>query len=289
MATPTSVEALSPGDHACLTFSDPDERLDIVAAFALDGLSRANKVMCFTESIPPDQLTAELIERGVPAADARPGGQLEIYNSAESWLADGEITADKMIKLLARHLARADREGYQGLRVTADMCWVTRPTGAADQLPIFESEVGKLFADRRLTAICQYDREIFDAVTLTLAAGAHPLAVAAAVYYEDPVLRICRQHAPPGIRLAGEIDFTHIEELTVALSETLRLDKNPQVNLSKLRFMDAACATAVAHAALSLPEPRVMTVPCGGPVLRVLELTGATDIPSLRVSRIHAE
>jgi hypothetical protein len=27
-----------------------------------------------------------------------------------------------------------------------------------------------------------------------------------AVYYEDPLPRICRQHAPPGIRLAGEID-----------------------------------------------------------------------------------
>ena len=37
MATATSVEALAPGDHACLTFSDPDERLDIVAAFVRDG------------------------------------------------------------------------------------------------------------------------------------------------------------------------------------------------------------------------------------------------------------
>jgi hypothetical protein len=33
MVSPQAVDALGPGDHACLTFSDPDERLDIVAAF----------------------------------------------------------------------------------------------------------------------------------------------------------------------------------------------------------------------------------------------------------------
>jgi hypothetical protein len=34
----TPVDRLEPGDHACLTFSDPDERLDIPAALVADGL-----------------------------------------------------------------------------------------------------------------------------------------------------------------------------------------------------------------------------------------------------------
>ena len=80
MATATSVEALGPGEHACLTFSDPDERLDIVAAFVRDGLSTATKVICVTESIPPEQLTAELSDRGVPVADALPTNQLMIFS-----------------------------------------------------------------------------------------------------------------------------------------------------------------------------------------------------------------
>jgi hypothetical protein len=289
MATPTSVEALEPGDHACLTFSDPDERLDIVAAFVRDGLSRANKVMCFTESIPPDQLTTELTDRGVSAANAGPEGQLTIYGSEDSWLSDGPLTAAKMIELLACHLDQADREGYSGLRITADMCWVTRPVAAVDQLPVFEAGVGRLFADNRLTAICQYDREVFDAVTLALAAEVHPRAVAAAVYYEDPVLRVCRQHSPPGVRLAGEIDFTHIEELRLALSEALRLDHDFQVNLAKLRFMDVECATTLVHTALSLPPGRVMTVVCGGVVCRMLDLIGVREVPALRVSRVYGE
>ena len=289
MATATSVEALGPGEHACLTFSDPDERLDIVAAFVRDGLSSATKVICVTESIPPEQLTAELSERGVPVADALPTNQLMIFSTDESWLAGGELTAATMMARISGYLDDAERQGYTGLRLSADMCWVNRPIAAADQLPVFESEVGKFFGEGRLTAVCQYDREIFDAVTLAFATATHARVVAAAVYYEDPVLRICRQHVPPGVRIAGELDFHHIDELTLALNEALQLDRDVQVNLAKLRFIDAAAASTIAHAALSLPPGRVMSVLCGGSVHRMLQLAGVTDIPAVRVVSIHGE
>jgi anti-anti-sigma regulatory factor len=289
MPTATSVDALEPGDHACLTFTDPDERLDIVAAFVRDGLGSSTKVICLTESIPPEQLSAELVDRGVPPPDTLPPQQLLIFGSDTSWLSDGGLSASNMIKLLERQLDEAGRQGFAGLRVTAEMCWVNRPIAAAEQLPVFESEVSRLFTDRRLTAICQYDRQVFDAVTLAFAASAHPRTVAAAVYYEDPVLRICRQHSPPGIRLAGEIDYRRAEEFTLALTEALRLDHHIQVNLARLRFLDVASATAIAHAAMSLEPGRVMSVVCGDPVERVLRLVGVGDIPALRVVRTHGD
>lgn len=287
MATATSVEALSPGDHACLTFSDPDERLDIVAAFVLDGLTNSAKVICLTESIEADQLITELADRGVPVDEALPRHQLTVHSSDQSWILDGELTAANVIDLLARGLDDAARDGYNGLRVTADMCWINRPTAAADQLPVFETEVGKLFRDGRLTAICQYDRDVFDAVTLAFASSSHTHAVAAAVYHEDPILRVCRQHTPPGIRLAGEIDMMHVDVLTLALAEALRLDRSFQVNLAKLRFIDVACATAIGHAGRSLPAGRTMTVVACEPVLRTLHLAGALDADSIRVVRVN--
>jgi hypothetical protein len=283
MATATSVEALAPGDHACLTFSDPDERLDIVAAFVLDGLTRSSRVLCLTESIAPEQLAVELSDRGVPVAEAVPRKQLTIHGSEQSWLAGGELTATNVIELLGRSLDEAARDGFTGLRVTADMCWVNRPMAAAEQLPVFEKEVATLFGDGRLTAICQYDRDVFDAVTLAFAARNHPRAVTAPVYYEDAILRVTRQHTPPGLRLAGEIDFGHLDALTTALDEALRLDRDIQVNLSKLRFIDVACAAAVGHAALSLPPGRRMTLLCSNPVLRTLRLAGVTDVSSVQV------
>jgi len=280
-----SVDALRPGDHACLTFSDAEERLDIVAAFVADGLAGGDRVMCFTDTIPPDGLLAELAARGVDDAV----DQLTVHGIEETWLSNGGFVASRMIDMLVAQLDRASREGYTGLRLTADMCWAVRPVAPVDQLTVFESQVGRLFSDGRLTAICQYDRQSFDAVTLAFAAAAHPKSVAATVYHEDPLLRVCRQHRPPGIRLAGEIDFTRADVLTQALSETLRLDRHVWVNLSQLRFMDASAAARIVHAALSLPPDRTMTVVCAGTVRKVLRLAGADEVDGLKLLMPHGQ
>lgn len=289
MATPMSVDALRPGDHACLTFSDAEERLDIVAAFVGDGLARRHRVMCFTDALPPDGLRTELSARGVFEDVDQRDGQLTVHGIEETWLTGDALVAGRMIDMLAGQLDEASREGYSGLRLTADMCWAVRPVAPVDQLTVFESEVGRLFEDGRLTAICQYDRQSFDAVTLAFAAGAHPRAVAATVYHEDPLLRVCRQHRPPGIRLAGEIDFTRADVLTQALSETLRLDRHIWVNLAQLRFMDASAAARIVHAAVSLPADRTMTVLCAGTVRKVLRLAGADEVPGLKLLMPHGQ
>jgi hypothetical protein len=289
MVTPGTVDALAAGDHACVTFTDADERLDIVAAFVHTGLEAGHKVLCLTEAIAPARLSEELAQRSVPVAEPLRSGQLAIRSSDQSWLAHGTPTAAGMIDMLSTQLELAAGQGYPGLRVSADMVWATRPLAAIDQLLIFETDVASLLADGRLTVICQYDRDSFDALTLTSAAEAHHHTVAAAVYHDDALLRVCRQYRPPGLRLAGEIDAEHTEALAQALGEALRLDQDVHVNLAALRFIDAASANAIVRAALSLPPERWMTVVCRGAVLTMLELCGARDAPQLRVEVAHGQ
>jgi anti-anti-sigma factor len=194
-----------------------------------------------------------------------------------------------MVRMLAGLRDRAAGDGYPALRITADMCWATGPVAAADQLLAFEKELAALFADGGLCAICQYDREGFDGVTLALAADAHPTTVAAAVYHEDPIVRICRQYRPPGVRMAGELDFTRAEPLTHAITEALRLDPDIHLNLAQLRYIDAACAGLVVQAAGTLGPDRNMIVSCHGLVRKMFELVGATDIPRLRVQQAYGQ
>jgi anti-anti-sigma factor len=283
------VDALGPGDHACLTFSDPDERLDLVAAFVGAGLDQGHKVLCFTDSVPADRLPGELEDRSVGALAAIRRGQLAVRDSDRSWLANGQPSARRMVDLLAGQLDEAAREGYPVLRMTADMCWANRPVAAIEQLLAFESAVGELFVDGRLAAICQYDRDSFDAVTLAFAAEAHTRAVAATVYHEDPILRICRQHSPPGVRVAGELDFTRAEPMTQAITESLRLDHDITVNLAQLRYIDAACVSIILQAARSLPPGRRLTVTCRGLVQEMFSLIHTSDVPALRVLTVHGE
>ena len=92
----------------------------------------------------------------------------------------------------------------------------------------------------------QYDREKFDPVTLASVAAYHTRSVTAATYHADAVLRICRQYAPPGIRLAGEIDFKAEEPLALALAEAVRLEGDMTVNMAALAFVDARCTLMIA-------------------------------------------
>ena len=278
MVATTPVDRLTPGDHACLTFTDPEERLDLLAAFVAAGQSRNERIICFAETGGVERLRAELLDRGLEA-----GRELTVVDSDRMWGGGAGPDAGTMVELLAHELARADRDGRAGLRITADMCWAARPQANAEQLLVFESEVGRLFAPGRLTAICEYDRDTFDPVTLAYAARVHPRTVAATVYHEDPVLRICRQHEPPGVRVAGELDYARADVLGDALAEAVRLDHDVHLNLNHLHFIDAGAASVILRTAAHLPEPRRMIVICSEQIERTLTVAGASDVPALRM------
>jgi anti-anti-sigma factor len=275
------------GDHACLTFTDGEERLDLVAAFVRDGLRAGLKVVCWTDGVGPDELAHQLAARSVRPGAALRRGQLCIAPAAGSLLGAGPVTATRMVEVLAGEVEAAGRDGYQGLRVTADMGWATRPLAAAEELVTFESSVADLFNDGRLCLICQYDRERFDAVTLAFAAKAHPRVLAAQVYLEHPLLRVCRQYSPPGVRITGELDYLHKDVLEQALAESLRLDRHMYLNLSKLDYIDGACAGVIVATATRLPGYRRMTVTCQPAVATVLDLVGASTAPRLRVRHAY--
>jgi anti-anti-sigma regulatory factor len=285
MADAVTVDQLVEGDHACLTFTDQDERLDLVAEFVADGLHRGQRVICFTDSVSPGELVQELAAREVATAVAMHRGQLSLRGSHDWWLSAGPVTASHMVDVIAGEMRDAATGGFPGLRITADMCWATRPSVAVDHLIAFEKQASALFGDGQLTVICQYDRDGFDPVTLAFAADAHPKTVAALAYYDTPLARICRQHRPPGIRLAGEIDYTHLAPLQQALSEALRLDDTIHVNLTKLRFIDVTAATAIAKAALTLPAGREMVITCPEPVAAVFDAIGVAQAGQLRMRR----
>jgi anti-anti-sigma factor len=276
MAAAIPVNRLEQGDHACVTFSDAEERLDILAAFVSAGLECGDKVICFTDTAGIEE---DLRERDVVAAER----QLCVVPTKQFWGDDAGPDAVAMVKRLAGEMARAQSEGRRGLRITADMCWAARPQANAEQLLAFESEVGTLFAEGKLTAICEYDRETFDSVTLAYATRVHPRTVAATVYHDDPTLRICRQHVPPGVRVAGELDYTRADVLSDALAEAVRLDHDVHLNLNHLRFIDAGAAAVILRAGANLPASRRMVVVCTTPIDRTLAVAGAAQVMQLTI------
>jgi len=135
--------------------------------------------------------------------------------------------------------------------------------------------------------LCQYDREGFDPVTLATVSAFHNRSVAAATYYADAMLRICRQYAPPGIRLAGEIDYQHAEPLALALTEAIRFDGDVTVNMTALAFIDGSCARMIVDAARGLAADRTVVLQCHPGIAATFVLLGAGDMAGVSLVSEH--
>jgi anti-anti-sigma regulatory factor len=150
-----------------------------------------------------------------------------------------------------------------------------------EQLPQFEEGVAAALSGTTASVLCQYDRDRFDPVTLASVAAFHTRSVTAATYHADAVLRICRQYAPPGIRIAGEIDYQAEEPLALALAEAVRLDGDITVNMTTLAFIDAFCARMIADTARMLAGYRTVILQCLPEVAAGFARLGLAGLPGV--------
>jgi len=276
------ITELTVDDHACLTFGEEDELFDVTAAFVRDGLAGGLKVMWLSDAGPGPAVT-ELARRGIKVKPAVDAGQMTAAGCEGRLLSGQVFSADRAIGWLTRQLASSRELGFPGLRIAVDMSWALRPVTGIEQLPEFEEGIAGALAGTTASVLCQYDRDRFDAVTLASVAAFHTRSVATATYHADAVLRICRQYAPPGIRIAGEIDYQAEEPLTLALAEAVRLDGDITVNMGALVFIDAFCARMIADTARMLAASRTVVLQCLPEVAAGFARLGLDGLPGVRL------
>ena len=278
------VTELGAEDHACLTFGEPEDLFDLTAAFVRDGLAAGLKVVWLSDA-GPGQAAGELGRRGVAVGPAMARGQMTAAGWEGRLLSGPVFRADAAVGWLTGELESCREEGFPGLRVALDMSWALRPVAGVEELPEFEDGIAAALDGSTAAVLCQYDRERFDPVTLASVAGFHTRAVAAATYHADALLRICRQYAPPGIRIAGELDFQAGEPLGMALAEAVRLGGDIMINMSALAFVDARCTLMIADAARAIASmSRLVTLRCPPEVAAGFARLGLDGVPGIRLA-----
>jgi anti-anti-sigma regulatory factor len=277
------VTDLGAEDHACLTFGESEELFDLTAAFVRDGLSAGLKVVWLSD-VGPGLAAGELGRRGVPVGPAMARGQMTAVGWEGRLLTGQAFRASSAVGWLAGELESCRQQGFPGLRVALDMSWALRPVAGIEELPQFEEGIAAALDGSTAAVLCQYDRERFDPVTLASVGGYHTRAVAAATYYADALLRICRQYAPPGIRIAGELDYQAAEPLGLALAEAVRLSGDITLNMSPLTFIDAHCTRLIADAArTAASQSRAVTLRCRPEVAKGFARIGLSGLPGIRL------
>ncbi|HEY6789801.1 MAG TPA: MEDS domain-containing protein [Trebonia sp.] len=276
------ITELAVDDHACLTFGEEEELFDLTAAFVRDGLAAGLQVMWLSDAAP-QLAVGELARRGIAAEAAVDRGQMTAAGCEGRLLSGQAFRADAAVGWLARQAELSREAGFPGLRVAVDMGWALRPVTGIEELPRFEEGIAAALGGGTASVLCQYDRGRFDPVTLASVAGFHTRSVAAATYYADAVLRICRQYAPPGIRIAGEIDYQAEEPLALALAEAVRLEGDVVVNMAGLAFADARCTAMIADAARTMAASRAVVLRCQPGVAAGLARLGVDGLPRVRL------
>jgi DcmR-like sensory protein/STAS domain-containing protein len=219
----------------------------------------------------------------VATEPALTAGRMVMASCQESLMGAGGFSAGHAIGWLRGQLAASRREGYPGMRVAMDMGWALRPVAGIEELPELEEKIADAVHGAGMSVLCGYDRERFDPVTLASVAPFHSHSVAAATYHDDPVLRICRQYVPPGIRLAGEMDFLASEALTLALGEAIRIGGDITINMTDLNFIDGSSIRMIVDAAGSLAPARTVVLRCRHGIEARFVQFGATDLPQVRL------
>ena len=98
--------------------------------------------------------------------------------------------------------------------------------------------------------------------------------------------------AVPGVRLHGELDLHTAPLLTDTLDDIVRVTEGALViDLGDVDFLDSSTIAVLMHArALLAREDRDLVLVCPhGPIRRVFELTGVSDLFALFGSREAAE
>jgi PAS domain S-box-containing protein len=183
---------LKPGDHLCCIYETEEEHRSVLTPFMKQGLERGEKVLYIVDKRTSEAILGYLREEGLDILPHLKSKQLSLLSSTETYIKKGKaFDPDGMISLLIEETRRALAEGYSALRVTGEMTWALKGSPGSERLIEYEAKLNSFFAEHKCLAVCQYDRNRFEAGLILGVLKTHPKVIIGTriydnFYYIDP-------------------------------------------------------------------------------------------------------
>jgi hypothetical protein len=277
-----SVGHMLPGDHAWFSYSSAEEQEHVVGVFLRNGLTTADKVIYVTDRSPCD---LPGLRAGLDVDIYLRTGQLTVLPRAAVCVTAGLFDPGRMVASLEDVLARAERDRFRGVRVTADMTWAIRQRRGRDRVLDCEAGVDATIAPSTMAmAICQVDRRSCTRDELTALKETHEVLVGADPEFDDGVLTITRTFRPRGLRLRGELDGARHTVFAEALGAVAAQGGDVHLNVAELRFVDLGALNMMAAVAMRLAtRGRVILDDPSPDLAEVVQLVGGPMLPWLKI------
>lgn len=243
-----AVGALSHGEHSSFSFASRSEQMDTLGPFVHDGLARNERVLYVGDAASGESLVTAF---GSVAARALAASQFIIEDPGDTYMSGGHFDAERMLRHYSAVVRQALADGYAGVRIAADMRWAAEALDDINDLIAYEGTVDGVLGVEPAVVLCQYDRRVFDEVTLSAIEAAHQSRAHANPIHESTHLRIERSYDPHGLTVFGDIDIANRLPFRDALVDLCRSPETSKIiDLTQVGYMDAASIAAIAVAAL---------------------------------------
>jgi hypothetical protein len=177
------------GEHLCSFYENKTEQFQIVIPFIVHGLANKEKCLYIADENTVQEVKAGLLMHGVDVEQCLSSGQLTILTSKQSYLRPGRFILDDMMIQLDSFVNDAEKEGYTGARASGELTWLVSNLTSLDEFLEYERSLNRVFRNRRVKLLCQYNSKKFFGNVVLGALKTHPrvligLDLYKNVYYE---------------------------------------------------------------------------------------------------------
>jgi hypothetical protein len=171
------------GDHVCGFYYGEEERDALLLPFLRAGLEGGDKCVAVVDSTTPRDVVAQI---GGTDADVA-SGQLEFYDSDETYLRTGTFDPDQMIAFWEdRAQAISDEGSFAFVRLLGEMSWLERVPPERDSVVRYETWADEFVTRYPQMVLCLYDlRKLGSGVLMDLL-RTHPKLLLGGLVIENP-------------------------------------------------------------------------------------------------------
>jgi HD-GYP domain-containing protein (c-di-GMP phosphodiesterase class II)/CheY-like chemotaxis protein len=179
------VKKINDGEHLCAFYSDAKTQFSYIVPFITGGIESDKKCLYILDENTRGDLIKAFLDAGYSIDKALKSGQLVLYTKRETYIKDGYFEPEKMINLLKETEKQALAEGYSGVRVTGEMTWVLANPDDLGKLIEYENLLNSFIPGSKVSAICQYNEELFVESVLIDVVATHPSVIINGLVYKN--------------------------------------------------------------------------------------------------------
>src|SRR6266851_3377867 len=205
-------ERIPPGSHICQLYSKVNEIPKVTAHLVRVGLSSSEKCLFAAAPAQVKEFCEELQKLNLDIETLISAGQLVLCEEREVLLAGGKRFDPYF--LLSSHqtfIAQALREGWQAVRISIDMTWLTKDIATPEQILKYEaaSDAVFTFQNAPIIALMHYDHGKLLPTLVVEMLKLHPISVVGKYIKRNPYYLNSEQYMLKILRMNRERDKGH--------------------------------------------------------------------------------